>query len=42
MKINVIKEKSLKKYYEYKKKEHFKKNCKNKNKIEIYIINEIK
>ena len=37
-----MKEKLLKKYYECKKKEHFKKNYKNKNKIEICIINKIK
>ena len=37
-----MKEKSLKKCYKCKKKEHFKKNCKNKNKIKICTINEIK
>ena len=37
-----MKEKFLKKYYECKKKEHLKKNYKNKIKIKIYIINEIK
>ena len=42
MKINVIKEKFLRKYYECKKKEHLKKNYKIKNKIKIYAINEIK
>ena len=42
MKINVMKEKFLKKCYECKKKEHLKKNYKNKNKIEICAINEIK
>ena len=37
-----MKKKLFKKYYECKKKEHLKKNCKNKNKIEICAINEIK
>ena len=42
MKLNVMKEKLLRKCYECEKKEHLKKNCKNKDKIEIYAINEIK
>ena len=42
MKINVMKKSFLKKCYEYEKKKHLKKNYKNKNKIKIYTINEIK
>ena len=32
-----MKEKLFKKYYEYKKKEHLKKNYKNKNKIKLRL-----